>query len=330
MYFDVNGQTLPNSLDWSNHFGYGISNIENSSYFPSTIHTDSQITSYNYRYLLQRAISVFDWTIPDSVERNYFLYTLYSCGYGFVFNTSHFGTIFNHGGLSGYDIYYQPRIAVVANPLLTEEYDEDASKYGRMIIGEDCAVLRLTPDYLGILDICKYYAELLGIASSSLVTNMFNTKFAYIFGAENKNIAESFKKMYDKISSGEPAVFADKKLFDENGNLKMTVFNSAVKNIYIGDQLLEDIRAILNDFDSCIGIPNGNINKKERMIVDEANANNFETKSLCYIWLDTLKKDIEKSNKMFPNFKFDVKFRKEVSENAERSNDNPSDTLQPR
>ena len=328
MYFDVNGQTLPNSLDWYERFGYGVKNLENSSFFPSTIHTDSILNSYEYRYLLQRAISVFEWTIPESVERNYLLYTLYTCGYGFVFNTEQFGTIFNHGGLSGYDIYYQPRFAVVANPLLTEEYGEDATRYGKMIIGEDCAVIRLTPDYLGIIDICKYYADLLSIASSSLVTNLYNTKLAYIFGATDKNKAQSFKKLYDKIASGEPAVFVDKKLYDENGNLSVQMFNSAVKNIYIGDQLLEDIRSILNDFDSCIGIPNSNLNKKERMITDEANMNNFETKSLCYLWMDTLKKDLKKSNEMFPGFKIDVKFRKEVQEIAERSDDNSANSVQ--
>ena len=330
MYFESNGQMLSNSLDWSKHFGYGIENLENSSFFPSTIHTESLINAYHYRYLVQRAISVFEWDIPESVERNYFLYTLYSVGYGFVFDTKQYGTIFNHGGLYGYDIYYQPRYAIVANPLLTEEYGEDPSKYGKMLIGKDCAVLRLTPDYLGIMDICKYYADLLSVASSSLVTNLFNTKFAYIFGADDKNIAQSLKKMYDKISSGEPAVFVNKKLFDENGNLKVTVFNSAVKNVYIGDQILEDIRSILNDFDSCIGIPNSNLNKKERLITDEANANNFETKSLCYTWLDTLKKDIKKSNEMFPDFKFDVRFRKEVINNAERRNDNSSNSVQSR
>ena len=330
MYFNENGQTLPNSLDWGTRYGYGTKNIENSSFFPSTIHANSLLTSYEYRYLLQRAISVFEWTLPESVERNYFLYTLYSVGYGFVFNTDKYGTIFNHGGLSGYDIYYQPRYAVVANPLLTEEYGEDATKYGKMIIGEDCAVIRLTPDYLGILDICKYYADLLAIASSSLVTNLFNTKLAYVFGANNKTMAESFKKIYDKISSGEPAVFIDKKLYDENGNLSVTMFNSAVKNIYIGDQLLEDIRAILNDFDSCIGIPNSNLNKKERMITDEANMNNFETKSLCYLWMDTLKKDIKKSNEMYPDFKIDVKFRKEVEASAERSLNQSANSVQSR
>lgn len=303
---------IPESLTWQN-MNYGAKNMENSSFFPSTIHVNCRLTDYNMRYLFQRAISVFDWTLPETLSRNYFLYTLYRNGYGFVFNTKDFGTIYNHGGLSGYDIYYQPAYAVVANPLLKDNPDF----YAHMRIGEDCEIIKLTPDYIGIIDICKYYAELLATATSSLITNLFNTKFAYIFGVKDKTMSETFKKMYDEITSGNPAVFVGKKLFDENGNLPVTVLESSVKNVYIGNQLIEDIRAILNDFDSYIGIPNSNLNKKERLITDEANMNNYETKSLCYLWLDTLKADLKQVNKKYPDFKIDVKFRREVMNNAE-------------
>ena len=307
-----NYRYIPESLTWAN-MNYGVENMENSSFFPSTVHVDCKLTAYNMRYLFQRAISVFDWKLPKSLAKNYFLYILYNKGYGFVFNTKEYGTIFNQGGLSGYDIYYQPAYAIVANPLLTK----NSEYYAHMRIGEECAIIKLTPDYVGITDICKYYAELLATASSSLVTNLFNTKMAYVFGASSKNVAESLKKVYDLVASGEPAVFIDRKLYDENGNLSVTVFDSAVKNVYVGDQLIQDIRSILNDFDSYIGIPNSNLNKKERLITDEANMNNYETKALCYLWLDTLKNDIEESNKMFPDFPISVDFRKEVVNNAE-------------
>lgn len=320
-------QYMPDSLKYKN-LAYGLENMENSSFFPSTLHTDSKLTYYNFRYLFQRAISVFEWRFPKSLETNYFLYTLYKRGYGFVFKTKKYGTIFNHGGLSGYNIYYQPAYAVVANPLLNVKNGENPNYYSKMRIGEDCAIIRLTPDYCGIVDICKYYAEILSIASSSLVTNFFNTKLAYIFGATNKNIAETLKGIYDKIASGEPAVFIDKKLFDENGNISANMFNSAVKNIYIGSELIQDIRSVINDFDSMVGIPNSNYTKKERMIKDEANMNNFETKALCYLWLDTLRKDIEESNKMFPEFAFNVDFRKEVINNAKSSDDYSVNSVQ--
>ena len=314
---------IPESLKYSN-MAYGLQNMESATFFPSTLHFDSKITAYNFRYLFQRAISVFEWDIPESVPKNYFLYTLYKYGYGFVFNSDEFGTIYNHGGLSGYDVYYQPAYAVVANPLLKDKPEY----YAHMRIGEECAIIRLTPDYCGIVDICKYYAEMLATAGSSLITNLFNTKYAYVFGAQNKNTAESLKKMYDLITSGEPAVFIDKKLYDENGNLSVNVFDAAVKNVYIGDQLIEDIRGIMNDFDSCIGIPNGNIRKKERMITDEANMNNYETKALCTLWLDTLNKDLKVCNKMFPDFAINVRMRKEVNNNAESNSSNTVDTVQ--
>lgn len=319
-----NYQYIPDSLTWGN-INYGMENMENASFFPSTVHVDCKLTAYNMRYLFQRAISVFDWKLPDSLPRNYFLYVMYKIGYGFVFNTSEFGTIFNQGGLSGYDVYYQPAYAVVANPLFEEK---NAKKYAHMRIGKDCDIIKLTPDYTGITDICRYYAELLATASSSLVTNLFNTKFAFIFGAKKKNLVESLKAMYDKITSGEPAVFIDSKLYDENGNLPVTVFDNAVKNVYIGDQLIEDIRAILNDFDSYIGIPNANLTKKERLITDEANMNNYETKSLCYLWLDTLKHDIKEVNKHYPDFNISVDFRREVLQNAESDNDNGANIVQ--
>ncbi len=310
---------LPNSLKYANMV-YGMQNMENVSFFPSTVHLDSKLTRFHYRYLLQRAISKFKWTLPKYISRNYFLYTLYIIGYGFVFNTEEFGTIFNHGTLDGYDIFYQPANAIVSNPLL--------NKVRIMRIGEECSIIKLNPDYHGISDICKYYAELLAMAGSALQTNLINSKFAYIFGAKNNTVAQTFKKIYDDIASGQPAVFADKKLYDDNGNLSIQVFSQDVKNVYIGDQLLTDIRNILNDFDSIVGINNANTEKKERMLTDEVNANNFETNAISYVQFDTLQDSIKKSNEMFPDYKIEVSYREEDNvTNGQQSKDNPVDNV---
>lgn len=314
----MSNNQLPNSLKYANMV-YGIQNMENVSFFPSTVHLDSKLTRFHYRYLLQRAISKFKWTLPKYISRNYFLYTLYIIGYGFVFNTEEFGTIFNHGTLDGYDVFYQPADAVVSNPLL--------NKIRIMRIGEECSIIKLNPDYHGISDICKYYAELLAMAGSALQTNLINSKFAYIFGAKNNTVAQTFKKIYDDIASGQPAVFADKKLYDDNGNLSIQVFSQDVKNTYIGDTLLQDIRNILNDFDSIVGINNANTQKKERMLTDEVNANNFETNAISYVQFDTLKDSIEQSNKMFPDYRFNVEFREEDRTDGQQLENNTLDNV---
>ena len=87
-----NGYNLPESLDYAN-INYALKNIENSRFFPSSVHLDCALTAYNYRYLFQRALSVFEWKIPESVPLNYFLYVIYNIGYGFVFNTKTYGTV---------------------------------------------------------------------------------------------------------------------------------------------------------------------------------------------------------------------------------------------
>lgn len=312
-----------NYPDYLQH-SYGWENMENSSFFPSTFHgADNALTKYNFRYLFQRALSVFEFTIPDEWERNFFLNTLYGVGWLIVLDTDEFGKICQFGNVYGYDLYYQPAKASVVNPLFSEM--GIGNKYTDMRIWKDCALLRLTPNYVGICRICEYYAELLATAETSLQTNLLNTKFSYIFGAKNKQQAETLKRLYDDIASGNSAVFVDKALYDENGNLSITTLTQDVSAVYIGGNLLNDIRNILNDFDSMVGIPNANLQKRERLIVDEANMNNFETRALCYVWMDQLKSDMKRINDMY-DLNLSVKFRKEVIENAPR-NDNPTDNV---
>lgn len=300
---------------------YGYENMENSSFFPSTYHgVDNHLFRYNVKYLFQRALSVFDFTIPDEWEKNFFLTTLYGIGFLIVVPTDEYGTICQFGNVYGYDLYYQPAKATVVNPQFTEDHIP-ASKYSDMRIWKDCGLLRLSPTYSGIYDICRYYAELLATAESSLHVNLLNTKFAYIFGAKNKQQAESLKRLYDDIASGQSAVVADKSLYDENGELTISVLNQDVSSVYIGGNLLNDIRSILNDFDSMIGIPNSNLSKKERMIVDEANMNNFETKALCYVWKEMLDRDMEHLNQMY-DLGLAVKFRKEALGNDQAADIN--------
>jgi hypothetical protein len=308
--------------DYLQH-SYGWEDMENSSFFPSTVHHNDALTRYNFKYLFQRAMSVFDFQIPDDWEKNFFLNTLYGIGFLLVLNTDEFGTICQFGNISGFDLYYQPARADVVNPVF--DTVGAGNKYTNLRIWKDCGLIRLSPSYSGIHDICRYYAEMLSTAQTSLRVNLLNTRYAYIFGAKNKTQAETLKRLYDDLASGNPAVFVDKQLYDEEGNLPVTALTQDVSSVYIGDHLQNDIRAILNDFDSMIGIPNSNLQKKERMIVDEANMNNFETRALCYVWKEMLDLDMKRCNKMY-DLNLSVDFRKEVMSNAE-SLDHSADSL---
>ena len=271
---------------------YGEIDLYNSSFSPSTVHVkNTMLQRYFRKYLLQKAISVFKWKLPEEWDEDYFKYVLYGLGYIAVLNTRSFGVICQGGALGGYNLYYRPSYIMITNPLLKETITAD--------IDVDCAIIKLQPDYSSIMDIVGYYADQMALASEALDLNLVNVKTGIIFGAKDKTQAESYKKMYDKLNTGDPAVFIDKNLLDDQGKPNWMPFVQNMTQQYISDKLLSDIRKIESMYDTEIGIPNANTDKAERLITDEVNANNVETATRCELWLESIRKGIKKANSMY-------------------------------
>ena len=272
---------------------YNYINAETSQVAPSTVHVkDSGLCRYFTKYLLQKAMSVFEWDLPETWNKDYFLYVLYCWGYVAVINTDKFGVIPQGCGLKGYDVFYAPTHAVIANPLLSGILEPR--------IGTQCELMKLQPDFSGILDLVGHYAEQMALASQSVSVNLLNSKLSYVFTAKTKALAESLKKMYDQIASGEPAVVIDSRLKNAaDGEETWKAFEQNVGGNYIVTDLLSDLRKIESMFDTEIGIPNANTDKRERLIQDEVNANNIETYSKCAMWLENLQDACKRVNDMF-------------------------------
>lgn len=287
---------------------YDYNNAVNSMISPSTMHVrDTNLAWYFRRYLLQKAIAVFKWNLPKEWSQNYILYVLYCWGYFAVVNTDKFGVIAQACSLAGYDVFYQPTKAIISNPLLTGILEPK--------IGTQCTLVKLQPDYGGIMDKVNFYADMLALSAETAGTNLFNSKLAYVFASGSKQDAESFKKMYDNIASGEPAQFVGKNLFNEDGSPNWTMFNQNLKQSYIAGDILEDMRKWELKFCSDLGIPNSNTEKKERLITSEVESNNVEVKLWADLALESLKKSCEEANEMFGiNMSVDWRFKEEVGD----------------
>lgn len=273
-------------------FYYDYKNARNSTINPSTVHVrDTGLQRYFARYLLQKTISVFKWDMPKTWSKNYLLYTLYCWGYVAVINTDKFGVIPQQCTLGGFDVFYQPKFATVANPLLRGILNP--------IIGKQCELLRLQPDYGGVMDIVNFYADMLALSAETASTNLLNSKLAYVFASNGKAGAESFKKLYDQIASGEPAAYIDKNLYRDDGTPSWNFFNQNLKETYIAGDILNDMRLWEMKFDNEIGIPTTNTTKKERLITDEANSAIEESRTKAQLWLDELQESCRKINNMF-------------------------------
>ena len=254
-----------------------------------------QIFKHNNRYYLAYSSNLVSGKDSDLKYMRCMIASTDKIENGFkdavVLDTDDFGVIPQFGSLGGYNVFYRPTYAIVTNPLLSSV---------KKTIGIDCEIIKLQPDYSSVLDIVNYYADMLALCSQSVAINLLYTHTATVYPAVNKSMAESYKKMFDKVASGEPAVIIGKELFDETGKPLWTPFERDVKNLYISDQILADMRKIEARFDTDIGIPNNdNEDKRERLIVDEVNANNAETGTRAEMWLEELKKSCDKVNNMF-------------------------------
>ena len=300
-----------------NTYSYDFINKYNAHRKPSTVHSQENATTWYFRrYLIQKIISVFEFKgIPEDWSKDYFLYTLFVNGFVAIVNTDKFGVIPQHCSLYGYDVFYRPTNVNIANPLLRGNLTPR--------IGTQCALIRMQPDYGSCWDIVAYYADLLSMSTEALAVNITNSKLAYVFACEDKTVAESFKKMYDQLQEGNPAVFADKKLFLDDGSPAWDTFQNNLKQNYIAKDILEDMTKIDARFCTEIGIPNVNMAKESGVTDNEVEANNIDTKTKASLWLETIKDGLKQANDMF-GLNMSVKFRyeSEVSGNVSVDNGN--------
>lgn len=292
---------------------YDFMSTYNGSIEPSTVHTNSALKKYFMKYLLEKVISVYEFeNLPKDWNKSYFMYVLFCFGFISVFKTDKYGVIPQHCQLGGkVGLYYQPTRAIVTNPLLKKSYN--------LKIDKECALIKLQPNYSGVMDIVSHYASMLALCSESASINLVNTKLAYVYMSNNKAQAESFKKMHDQITTGNPAVFLDKNLFDDEGSPQWLLFNQNLKQTYIAGDILQDMAKWEDKFNTEIGIPNANTEKKERLIQDEVNANNVDTMSKATLWLESIRDGLDKVNKLYgTNITVKFRFNDEANGSLER------------
>lgn len=269
-------------------------NLAVASQSPSGVQTVQNATAAFYaRYLMKRAISAIELTIPEEWNKDYVAYTLFGWGYGIVCEVPRYGVIFQGCILYGRNVYYQPTRAMTANPLF------QAPAMG-WVLGKNSELVKLQPDFSGVMDIVMTYAARLALAYEAWQLNTQNSKLAYVIGADNKSGAASFEKLFDKIQSGVPAVATGSNLYTKDGKPRWVTFSTDLRQNYISPEISADMRSIMSEFDSFVGIPsNPNSDKKERQIVDEVNANNVETDTLLDLMVRTLNDGFARANKMF-------------------------------
>ena len=256
------------------------------------------VSRFFKRYLMQDAISIFKWTLPDTWDADFFRYCLFGFGFVTVFKTDIFGVIPQPCTLSGYNVFYRPTKCLVANPLLgSVELD----------INKNCTLIKLMPDYGSVADLIDYYGDLMALTYESLSVNILNSRLAYMIGVESKAEADTFKAVFDQILSGNPSVVYRRNKPRTNANLSKIgsddnwqVVLQNLKQTFIAPDMIDSLNAIRDEFLTAIGVPNLSERKKERVNVVDSERNTLETQSKIDLWIDELTECIDNAKSMFP------------------------------
>lgn len=254
---------------------------------------------YYWEWGLKKILSRFELSgAPDNWDMNYFWSHLMLDGMIAILDTS-LGTIPLRCGTTGINVWDRPTDIVIANHIL--------GSFTRKI-GEDGALIHLQYNYHGISPILQRFSTLLAMCDSAISVNLMNSKVAFIGFVDDQAQAKTMQKMYDKITSGEPAVFPRKNQVNSENFL---LFN--VKQTFIADDIMLVRRKIVNDFLSDIGINNANLDKRERLNEQEVNANNEEVRFNVLNWMDTIQEGLDVANHLY-NLKLEVKLREVTTE----------------
>lgn len=149
--------------------------------------------------------------------------------------------------------------------------------------------------------------------------NIKTLKIPFIFTCDDKNVT-TLKAIFEKIDDNECAIFADKNTrLDEAIGLvetKVKPFTAELTDVY---------HDIMNEALTYLGINNSNTDKRERLITDEANANNQFIECCSEMFLEARQRACEEINKKFGlNVSVELRVKKEELENEDKTLPKPT------
>lgn len=210
-----------------------------------------------YQRLKSIALVMFKWeNLPNEIPAQFIEKTLYHYGQAGFFQDDKYGMMVSKISVDGKLNFYDQPI----------RYQANAQEYHKRFDREDLVVIKnnylIRPTHQTIL----LYANRLYEVERSTDVNIKLQKFPLIIRGQ-KSMLMSLKNIFMKYDGNHPAIYADPMLDD-----------NAIKAIktdvpYVADKLLMYKHELWNECLTFLGINNLNSDKKERLIVDEANAN---------------------------------------------------------
>lgn len=243
----------------------------------STNHTEQL-----YNRFLNLAINRFTWNnLPTGMESRKIEEYLIKHGKVMFFKSESgaFLTLPAHG-VNRYDVYNEPLF-----------YQVIGNNFNATINREDGVVIRNNAIGTNDDNDLRLFAERINEVEQTMDINLNGQKTPFVILCDEKERL-TFKNILKQVLDFKYAIFGSKKLVSTP-----EVLNTKAE--YLLDKLQCQKTELMNELLTFLGINNNNVNKRERLVVDEVNANNdFILVNIDHMY-EERKKACEEINKMF-------------------------------
>ena len=157
---------------------------------------------------------------------------------------------------------------------------------------DQCVIIRNNLLALPTEPFIIHYVNKLTEAERSMDVNIKACKTPVVFTCDDKDVL-TFKRIFQQVDGNVPAIFADRGLNLES----IQAFLTGVK--FMGNELMDYKRSVESDLLTFLGQNNTPVDKKERLITNEAEANDQLIASFADLQLQARQQACEEINAMF-------------------------------
>ena len=271
-----------------------------------------QTESFLFKRFELLALNQNKWDgLPETIEERYLERVLFYEGKAFMYNHPELGTLclpcMGVGTPNVYGEYVRYRVMGFN---FTDEVD-----------AKDGVLIENNKLRMPTAEVVKYFIDQLYEVKRSRDTNIKQLKVQCLFATTDKNLL-TLKKIIEEIDNNNWAVIADKGVMNLEEVVK--ALPTGVKPMLA--ELTDCYHDILNEGLTYLGLNNANTDKKERLITDEANANNQLIESCGEMFLESRKRACEEINKKLGlNVSVDIRVKEEKKNAFELSSQPTSD-----
>lgn len=248
---------------------------DNLKFIDSALSNDETYFDY-LRRMKMVALSMFEWKLPKGMDARYLERSLYYKGMATMFETPEFGFINTQCSTNGYLNIYGLPSALMCNTfnglhwykkLFTQlGEDEETIKKQRE---EECVFVMNDWEGMPTAFTIEQFAYRMYLAQRTADVNMSAQRTPVMVVCSDKQRL-TMENLYSQYDGNQPFIFGDKDSNINENTLKALKTDAP----YICDKVTDYKKEIWNEFLQFLGVNSISIEKKERLITDEANQNN--------------------------------------------------------